>query len=130
MLDKLVPASLPYSIRGSIIRGIRTFLSTVMAGIFTAITNGTIISNLNFIPKDYAPVVLLLLTTIFMTADKYLREKGLEDDQNPPLPLPPEPPVVPDPVVPDQANEISPADPTPPDINDPANGPATDNATP
>ena len=88
MLDKLVPGSLPYPIRGGIIRGVRTAIAMIMAGVATSIADGSIIKDLSFIPAEYAPAVLLFLSTAFVGIDKFLREKGLEGDVDANLDVP------------------------------------------
>lgn len=88
MLDKLVPGSLPYPIRGGIIRAIRTGVAMIMAGVATSIADGSIIQGLNFIPAEYAPAVLLGLSTAFVGIDKWLRERGLEGDVDANLDVP------------------------------------------
>jgi len=87
MLDKLVPMQLPYPIRGAIIRGIRTFIAIVLAGLAASIADGSIIEQISIIPEAYKPVVLLGLSTTFVAIDKYLREKDLVGDEDDNIPL-------------------------------------------
>lgn len=81
MLDKLIPSNLPYPIRGAIIRGIRTAIAFLLAGVSASIADGSLISGLGgIIPAAYTPVVTLLLTTTFVGVDKWLRERGLVEE--------------------------------------------------
>jgi hypothetical protein len=77
MLDKLIPMSLPYPIRGGIIRAIRTAIAILLAALAVSIADGSIIESFSFIPAEYAPVILLALSTAFAGLDKWLRERGL-----------------------------------------------------
>ncbi len=80
MLDKLVPSSLPYPIRGGIIRAIRTAVAILLGAVATSIADGSLISGISFIPPEYAPVVLLGASTALAGIDKWLRERGLVDE--------------------------------------------------
>lgn len=80
MLDKLIPMGIPYPIRGAIIRAIRTAIAILLGGISAAIADGSIVSQVHFIPIAYSPVITLALSTTFVAVDKYLRERGLVED--------------------------------------------------
>lgn len=94
-LDSLIPTSIPYSVRGAIIRGVRGVISAAVAFAIVGIGNGTILEPLNLSPQ----ISVLIAATIapaLQAIDKYLREKGYEDDANTPTPVEPpvEPPVI------------------------------------
>jgi hypothetical protein len=78
-LDSLFPASVPYPIKGGIIRGIRTGIAFVLAGVAASIADGSLVHEIRFLPPEYVPFVTLGLTTAFTGVDKWLREKGLVD---------------------------------------------------
>jgi len=85
MLDRILPA-MPYPIRGAIIRAIRVAIAILLAGLAASIADGSIIAGLSFLPPEYVPVVIMLLTVLFTGVDKWLRERGLvEDDAAIPL---------------------------------------------
>lgn len=136
ILDNLVPQQLPYAIRGGIIRGIRTGVGFILAGIATSIADGSIIQGIAIIPPAYGPFVLLGLTTTFVSVDKWLRERGLvEDAENANIPIAEELPTVEAPVnvipenVTDQVNEIE-AETVPTTDTVPDEGAVTDDVNP
>jgi hypothetical protein len=78
-LDRLIPSSVPYPIKGGIMRGIRTLLAMVLAGIATSLADGTLIK---VIPAAYAPMVVIILGAVLAAIDKFLRERGLLEAQD------------------------------------------------
>ncbi len=73
----LIPEQIPYPIRGGIIRGVRTLVAMVLAGIGASIADGSIIKDIHLWPSVYSPAVLLGLSTAFVAIDKWFRERGL-----------------------------------------------------
>jgi hypothetical protein len=116
-LDSLIPAGLPYAIRGSIIRGVRGVISAAVSFAVVGIGNGTILQGLHLSP-EISVLIAATLTPALQTIDKYLRERGYEEDSTvnttPTDPIPPDtaPPVVvpPAPVAPtsDPAVDLGP----------------------
>lgn len=83
VLDTFIPVSIPYPIRGGIIRGVRTAVAFILAGVAASIADGSVIASFHFIPAAYDPAVLLGLGAAFTGVDKWFRERGLvEDIQN------------------------------------------------
>jgi hypothetical protein len=82
MFDTLIPTSIPYPIRGAIIRAVRTAVAILVSGVSASIADGSIIQGFSFIPAAYTPVVIMLLSTTLVGVDKWLRERGLEAEAN------------------------------------------------
>jgi hypothetical protein len=81
-LDRLIPSAVPYPIKGGIMRGIRTLLAMVLAGIATSLADGTLIASIKVIPAAYAPMVVIILGAVLAAIDKFLRERGLLEAQD------------------------------------------------
>lgn len=82
ILDSIIPIQLPYPIRGGIIRGVRTAVAMILAGVAASIADGSIIKEITIIPAAYTPAVLIALSTAFVSIDKWLRERGLVAEAN------------------------------------------------
>lgn len=70
----------PYPIAGAIVRGLRGFIAVVMPAIIAAVADGSIFANIHFIPQGNIPLIVAIATPIVLGIDKWLREKGLEDE--------------------------------------------------
>lgn len=77
--EKIVPESLPYPIRGGLIRGLRTGIAFVLAGVVASVADGSLLGAVKIVPVEYAPFVTGALGVILVSVDKWLREKGLID---------------------------------------------------
>lgn len=80
MLEKLVPQNFTYPQRGGILRGLRTLAAIFVAGLGVMVADGSITSELNFLPKDVAPLIILFLPPLITGFDKYFREKDIEKE--------------------------------------------------
>lgn len=80
MLDNLFPAWVPYPIKGGIIRGIRTGIAAVLAGVSASVLDGSLFNVVHIIPAGYFPVATMAATTFLVGFDKWLRERGLLED--------------------------------------------------
>lgn len=80
MLDNLFPAWVPYPIKGGILRGIRTALAAILAGVVAAVGDGSLFNLVHIIPPAYSPVFTMAATTFLVGVDKFLRERGLLED--------------------------------------------------
>lgn len=69
---------LPYPIASGIVRGIRAFFAIVMPILITGIADGSLLEGKFTIDPKLTAVAVL--TPIILGVDKWLREKGLEDD--------------------------------------------------
>jgi len=78
-LASLVPESVPYPIRGGILRGVRTAIAFVLAGVVASVADGSLLNTVKIVPPEYAPFVTGALGTLLVSVDKFLREKGLID---------------------------------------------------
>jgi len=79
-LYDLVPKALPEPIRAGIVRGVRTAIALVLAGVTTAIADGSLLNAIKVIPPEYAVMATGVLSSIFMAVDKWLRDRGLVED--------------------------------------------------
>ena len=72
-LDKFeIWQNLSYKLKGTILRAAKTGLSAAVAALITANASGTLI------PSETAPWVAVLITSILVSADKFVRELGIE----------------------------------------------------
>lgn len=70
----------PLAVQLGVNRAVRTGIAAILAGVFTSIADGSILTQITVIPGAYIPTVLMGLTVFFMGVDKWLRERGLVDD--------------------------------------------------
>lgn len=82
-LDSLIPIDWPYPVRGAIERFVRTITAWGIGAAIAAIP--TVVLHL---PVEYQILATGILSPAITALDKYLREKGYEDqqvdpDQNP-----------------------------------------------
>lgn len=113
VLDTVLPTSIPYPIRGGIIRAVRTGVAILLAAVAASLTDGSIISQVDFIPTEYKPAIILGLSTAFAGVDKWLRERDLVGD------------------VPEEDADVPTSGPTEPITGDvPAEEPITDGVNP
>lgn len=113
-LDSLVPAKLPYPVRGAIIRFVRTLGSWGIGAVIAAIPAVVL-----HLPLEYQLVATGILSPTIAAIDKYLREKGYEETTDP-IPTGPPAPTS------DPGIDLGPAaDPTPDD--GPIDGPFPQN---
>ena len=80
LYDLPVLKDLPFPIKSGIVRGIKTLIAIVLAGIATSIADGSLLGLVSFIPEEYKVFATGILTSIFLAVDKWLRERGLVED--------------------------------------------------
>lgn len=93
-LDDVVPQSIPYVIRGAILRGIRGVVASVISFGSVGIANGTLLAPLHLSP-EISVLIAATITPALLALDKFLREKGYQDEVTNPIPPDPGPPIPP-----------------------------------
>lgn len=80
MLDTIIPTSIPYPIRGAIIRAIRTGVAIIVSAVIAYVSSGGLTKDLDFLTPEQGLLLVAVLTPILTAIDKWLREKGIEGD--------------------------------------------------
>lgn len=73
-------ARLPYWLAAGIVRTIKVAIAGVIAFILVALGDGSIAAQINFLPGEYVPFIIMALTTFFTGLDKSLRARGVIDE--------------------------------------------------
>lgn len=81
-LDSIVPESIPYVVRGAILRFVRTIVSWAASTAIVVVSSNTLFQQLH-LPVEYQVLASGILTPALVAVDKYLREKGYEETEAP-----------------------------------------------
>lgn len=71
---------LPYPIAAALVRGIRSFTTIFIAALIASVADGSIFHEIQAIPPGQIPLLVAVISPILMGVDKWLRERGLQEE--------------------------------------------------